>query len=463
MIRKKIDIHIFVRALAILLLISGCINDKEPAEASGYEEGIPTEVKFTLSSRFNASPTRADGEPEDPEFDNEKIRNWFMVFIDQKGNVAKILNRSDAETGISVAETDAFEQETFRSILPSGTYSVFAFANMTAADLKTNSGIEFGVGDVLSNDDIAEIKQAISGCALNGLDITAAAIPMTGYVGEIKVKNTIEETFSIEVVRMAAKVRLLFSNSTDKDMTVTGVSFDPVTTSSVSLFPNGNLGIDYSHLGNRAYTPIANATYDELTLQCSVTVESKANEIPYTFYMKESLSDSKNEKSFKLGLKIRHGDGTSETQQYNITKDIKEYINRNDWIEIPITLSQYDVSVEALFYPPIGGYPAVLSTTHPDGSQIFIFGTEGDFSIVPHVIDKFTGTHLAPAKYSIQLGEIEDDEGIFAKTPRITTTATSLPDEITGMLSSKTGIAKVKVTVTIGTQSYIRNIYIIRR
>ena len=174
------------------------------------------------------------------------------------------------------------------------------------------------------------------------------------------------------------------------------------------------------------------------------------------------MSTKANEGAFTVGLPVAHGNGMQEYQYYNITKGIKDYINRNDWIVIPITLSQYDVSVEALFYPPIGGYPAVLSTVDPDGSQIFTFETEGEFSIVPKVIDKLAGTHLAPASYSIELGIVSDESGIFAKTPTVTATSTSLPDEITGTLSTAKGKATVEVDVKIGNQTYTRKIYIIR-
>ena len=445
-------------ALAVLLL-TGCVSDREPVGEDEFKEEVPTTVSFSIISSFNNSGmSRAtpDGTPANAENDNEKINDWFLVFTDRNNVVRKIISRS--ESGKSTVNNPV-EEETFRFIVPSGTYSVYAFANITETELKDATGLTFSEGDVI---DPSTVDGKTWTAELNGWDIDSKPIPMSGFLKNIQVKNTIEETFSIEVVRMVAKVQLVFSNPTDKDITINNVSLDPVTSTAVSLFPRGADGIDYSYLGRNAYSPLADATYSPVIVEKDILVESGKTDLSSSIYIKESLSTKQNDGAFTLGLMVSHTDGIQEHQQYNITKDIRGYINRNDWIVIPITLSRYDVSVETLFYPPIGGYPAVLSTVAPDGSQVFTFETEGEFSIVPHVVDKLSGTHLAPGKYSIELGAVSDETGIFATTPTVTHTASSLPDEITGTLSSKTGKATVEVKVKIDSQIYTRKVYIIR-
>lgn len=460
-IYKAVTLH----TLALILMLTGCVSDREPGENDEFEEGEPTEVSFTISSRFNSagmSRAVADGNPVDPENNNEKINDWIMVFADKTNKIQKVITRIEA--GINTIDNPV-EEETFRFILPSGTYSVYAFANITKTELMNATGLSFTEGSSLTQTDVDGKTWTTE---LNNLDIESKRIPMSGFLKNIQVKTTIEETFSIEVVRMVAKVQFLFSNPTDKNITVNSISLDPVTTSSVSLFPRNSSGIGYSHLGNSAYAALSGATYEELSVDYTTPVNvpagtTRTSPVKNPIYIKESISTKENDGAFIVGLTVSHAGGIEEYQQYNITKDIKGYINRNDWIEIPVTLSQYDVSVEALFYPPIGGYPAVLSTTDPDGSQVFTFGTEGEFAIVPHVIDKITGTHLTPNGYSIELGDISDDTGIFSKTPTVTPTSASLPDEITGTLSTAKGKATVEVKVKIGEDTnYIRTIYIIR-
>lgn len=527
-------------ALASAVFATGCTSD-DTGDTPGIMEGVPTEVTISLSARYNADGgTRADGTPVSPDNDNEKINDWFMVFVDNKGKVAKMLKRGDEETGIADAESPV-EQETFKCILPSGTnYSVYAFANITPKELTAATGLTFTLNEMLDDDKVSAIKgtvwkglestdgkntstdaslshfgkvsdvanvTTVSNNNLNLWDIDNKGIPMSGFRGGITVSNTIEETFSIEVVRMVAKVQFKFTNPTQKAITVNGVALEPVTVTPVSLFPNGSSGISYDFLGNSAFTPVADAEYARLSYNLATPVTVKASTgdkdgtASHSMYIKESLATGKNEGVFTVWLNVSHADGVQDYVQYNITNDIRDYINRNDWIVIPITLTEYDVRVEALFYPPIGGYPAFLSKMEADGSQVFTFGTQGEFSIVPYVTDKTIGTHIPSNQYSFTIDEIlgvplasvpvkngsvdwksvdwsaagrldSSNPGIFSTVPKIEPTSPSLPDEILGELGTGEGIARLKLTVntynapyTDGAtpdRVYTRLVYIIR-
>ena len=298
---------------------------------------------------------------------------------------------------------------------------------------------------------------------------------MSGFKKGVAVKNRIEESFAIEVVRMAAKMEFQLENSSDEAITVNSISIDPATTSAISLFPKGESGISYSHLGNSAYTPLPGATSAKQVFTLSsadkIAAGDKASK---SIYLQESLSQRENNGAFTIGVNGTHENGIKDFQQYNITRDILSYINRNDWIVIPMNLSRYDIDVDAVFYPPIGGYPAALSSTDPDGSQIFTFSSEGDFAIVAHVTDKKEGRHLAPVYYQIALSDLSDPNSIFSISPSVVSgNSASMPQEITGTLASSKGKASMKLTVRIYdkpyyetgakiTNTYDRTIYIIR-
>lgn len=468
---------VFLVAMLFSSLLSGCAgsgNDEEPG-LPVMEEGEPTEVTITLSSRsMMSSGTRADGEPADPDDENEKIKDWFLVFVNRHGIVSKILTRSEALKGTAV------EQESFKCIIPIGTYSIYAFANITPSELKAASQVEFSEGEVLTEENQSSIKKAVwKDTNLNLWDIKNKAIPMTGYLANVRITNRIEEPFSIEVVRMLAKIDFLISNTTSKDIKVNSIGLDPVTVTPVSLFPNGasDNGISYDFLGNYAFTPELGAKYERLMYKPATAWNVKAktlqeNAVRSRFYFKESLSKRDNGGLFTVWLDVTHADGDRSVLQYNVTSDIKKYINRNDWLVIPVELSRYAVHVEALFYPPIGGYPAYMSTTDPDGSQVFTFGTQGEFSIVPYVIDKETGQYLSPSLYNFEIdtASINDPEEIFKKKPYISKTSPSLPDEILGTLDSKEGKASLTIKVMVKdsptdaewSQTYLRTIHIIR-
>lgn len=493
-------------AMLFALLLSSCTAGSKEGEpgAPAKDEGTPVEVSISLTSRSMLSPTtRADGHPADPDDINEKIKDWFLVFVDRNGKVSKILNRNQAQTS-GVAP---LEQETFKCIIPAGTYSVFAFANITPNELNSASGVAFTEGKTLTADELSAVKSAVwkglgdtdghkdsassavshggnvtdakvtsvSNSNLNLWDITKKAIPMTGYLPSVKIENRVEESFSIEVVRMLAKADLMISNNTNKQVRVNGVGLDPVTVTPVSLFPNGAAGISYGFLGNEAFTPVAGAEYARLMYTPAAPWTVKANTaqneaVRCRFYFKESLSLRENGGLFTIWLDVTHDDGDRNVVQYNVTSDIRNYINRNDWLVIPVVLSQYAVQVDAIFYPPIGGYPAYLSAKNPDGSQVFTFGTQGEFCIVPHVIDKETGEHLSPSLYRFAIDAIQDPDKIFKKNPYISETASSLPDEILGTLNTNQGKAYVTIKVMVydspndtqPTQTYLRTIHIVR-
>lgn len=449
------------------LVVCGCSNEDYPTGTDGAAAGEPTEVSLSLSAFRSDS---GDGTPSDPSTDAEKINSWWIAFVDHEGKVTKILSR-EGSTPV--------EMETFKAIVPAGAYTLYAFANISTEELKTATGLTFAEGAAVSlPSGTSNIDDAVWSTSLNGWD-ASKPLPMSGFLKNVRVRNSVEENFSIEVARMAAKVEFQFSNPGKEDVTVNGITLDPVTVSSISLFPKGAAGISYAHLGNSAYSPLTGAQYAKQTFSfASGNVVKGEEEKSLSLYIQESLSDRANDEAFTIGMNVTHSDGVSDYEQHNITRDIVSYINRNDHILIPVTLSRYDVDVEGVFYPPIGGYPAAASTTDPEGAQIFTFSSEGDFAIVAHITDKQTGRHLAPVYYTVTLSDLSDPQGIFTANPTVTAGSVSLPDEVNGTLGKNKGKASVSMTVNVYdrphyetgaqvtgaqvTDSYTRKIYIIR-
>ena len=138
--------------LALLSLLAvplftavGCSENVTDGE-SDFKEGIPSEVSFSISALTPMSTaTRADGIPLTPATDNEKIKDWFLVFIDKAGTVSKIISRS---------QKVPVEEETFKCIIPSGTYDIYAFANITSDELTNATGLKFTEGQTVKIEDI---------------------------------------------------------------------------------------------------------------------------------------------------------------------------------------------------------------------------------------------------------------------------------------------------------------------
>lgn len=450
-----------------------CSTENDFNNETEYVEGTPTQVSISLDAMqnkvYSAGQTSATSIP-----DNEKINSWWIVFLDKSGKVIKILSRSDDETALP-STLSAVEAESFKCIIPAGVYNIYAFANMTQEELEAAAGVSFEVGKQVSfADDSSDLDHALWQPVLNNWD-SSKPVPMSGFLKNVRVKNTVEENFSIEVVRMVAKLEFSFSNLSNEEITINNISVDPVTTSPVSLFPMGASGISYAHLGNSAYSPMPEANYGKFVfnLISDNSIAAGKKNVCKSFYIQESLSQRDNNNAFTVGLNVTHKDGVQNYEQFNITQDILSYINRNDHITIPINLSRYDIDVKALFYPPIGGYPAVASSTDPEGAQIFTFSSAGDFTILPRVTDKLTDRHLSPDLYTISISDINDPNSIFSRTPAVSSTSAHLPDEVTGTIGTTKGKASLNLTVkvynssyyltdAVVTNSYTRKIYIVR-
>ena len=139
-------------------------------------------------------------------------------------------------------------------------------------------------------------------------------------------------------------------------------------------------------------------------------------------------------------------------------------IYRNDHVVIPIILSDYQVSLDVNFYPPIGGYPAVITEESDEGFYCK-FGTEGDFEIYPKVEDTYNGYVLlygtGDPKFTYTIS-VSDPEDIFTTKPAVTPSG-----EMLGCIGNTPGKAYVDVKITVSRtgvtdQIYDRRIYIIR-
>ncbi|MBD5280129.1 MAG: hypothetical protein HDS35_06250 [Bacteroides sp.] len=450
-------------ALLAACMVTSCAGDSVSDDPE-FVEGIPVEVAFTLSSRYNGSTTRTDGIPTDPTDDNEKINDWFLVFADKENVIRKVLNRTDVETGLTGSNNAAVEEETFRCILPTGTYSVYAFANMSKDVLKDatakdgGAGITFTIGEKIPADiDKAAWQNSGNAKDLNLWDITSGAIPMTGFLKNIKVRNSIEEKFSIEVVRMTAKIELRFINPGEGNITVNKIDFTPVTESAVSLFPRSNGALSYSHLGNYSFTPLENAEYKtlEFTPTPAIAVPAGNNASDKVgnaiFYAKESISKIGDaDGPFTVSLNLTYADNSIQTLRFKPTKNITGYINRNDWVVIPVKLSQYVVETQGLFYPPIGGYPAMIQTTDDEGSDVYTLGTQGEFSIFPELIDQLSRNKMPVERYTMAMNIDSESNNLFVTPLKIN----KLPGservwEITGEAGTNTGSAEITLTVSL--------------
>lgn len=400
--------------------------------------GETVNASFTVVTRSSGARAVSDEVPE-----NELIKSWWIAFVDKNdGGIVRDIAQSDAAL-------DPTEMDFVDILLPAGNYYAYAFANITPGLLAEKTGITFTKGAK------APSHADIIGCEWSNMENGLGPdtdIPMSGWL-EINVKGNVNEPYAIEVIRMLAKIEFEFTNATGSDVTVTGITFGSLNTGKIPLMP-GYAALDAGTAPTLISDAAATETIDvplsrALNLTDAVTASDH-------FYVRESLAGSHPTGHFHFAVKMKRGTAEQEVR-YALTDELT-YINRNDYILIPVKLTKWYMRVETLFYPPIGGYPPIVEEVN-DNEYYIKFGTQGEFAITPVLIDAATGEK---AGFTATVTSVTG-VNIFSREP----SADALTGEITGELSTATGTAVVEVTITVRpnaglSETFTRKIYIVR-
>mgnify|MGYP000506667626 CR=1 FL=1 len=403
--------YIFI-LLTVLLFCGSCATDDREIEHPKFV------VSFTIASRVAQ---------DDSASSEELINSWWIAVVDNDGTICRIVERA-------ASKTDAVESDEFHLNLVSGDYTVYAFANIDRNDFADN---------IVLNQQMPDLSNVIWNKEIGAI---GALVPMTG---KKTVKVTQNSSVEIEVVRLWAKLRFRFTSNASQPVTVSKISMLPALTEAVNLLP------DYQSLKQSPVLP-EGTVCKLLERPTNLTISNDGGSVDETFYLFESTAEAHPTGHYPLSFDLDIG-GTTRTVSalaYQLA-----YINRNDFITIPVLITDWELQLDVRFYPPIGGYPAVIVDNKGDESYVR-FGTSGFFEITPQVSDSYTGAAVAADNVSVDLS-VESGSEIFSQVP------TWLNGEIIGELAentSGTAVINLDVTVTNGSlkQTFIRKLYIIR-
>lgn len=327
--------------------------------------------------------------------DNELINSWWAVFV------SKTNGKVYAKHGNSLSP--AAEQDIVTFEIPQGTYRVYAFANLTEEQLKTAAGISFEMKKT------APPAETISSAVWNNGAISLnrwaseALIPMTGYK-DVKVTNEENQSFSIEVVRMLAKMELTFNNLSKQDVAVNSLAFSPYSHGDIFVLP------DYNSLEKEPNYTQTDAVDELLFGAPGFSLTKNEGAVPASqtewFYLRECIvpkpgpadgtEASPGDGLFKFTINMRKG--AQDARDVVFYVDGLGYINRNDYIRIPVNftdLTAFNVRITPKFYPPIGGYPALWTEdSYTQPVTTITFRTHGYFELTPELLlddTKLTG------------------------------------------------------------------------
>ncbi len=189
-----------------------------------FEEGVMTHITLDLSSRRDGTRA-ATGTPEDAAYNIEKIHTWWVAFVDRYGVVRAVVSRPDALTTY-------VEEEKLEVDVPTGTYTLYAFANISQQDLKTMTGVSFTAGSTYAANSAETAQIKLLQDWDNDVDI-----PMSGKQS-VTVTGRANEVFSIEVVRMLAKMDIQYINESIRDITINSLRMTQSPSDYIPLLPN---------------------------------------------------------------------------------------------------------------------------------------------------------------------------------------------------------------------------------
>lgn len=445
------------------VFIAACTSEEEQ-NPNGYGKTVKAKVSLA---------TRATGTPEAHENEKELIKDWWVLFVNSSNEIVKYIDRHST-TGASTA----VEREEFDLEIATGDYTAYSFANITKTQVETAINTSLGGTHSLTAGqtmpDLTNVTFDVS--SFNGANVPPTTnIPMTGKQN-VRFASGGMQFIELEVVRMVAKMEFEYRNSSSKKLDIVSLTLNSMQTANVPLLP------DYDILENGWTFPTTtygslntlSRTYDPAAI--SLAAYSGSGTLPSStdkFYMQESTARQTKSKRYLLSMNVKRNGGSPETLYFMLDKTYEEPTNplqtiyRNDHLIVPLNITDYIVSLDANFYPPIGGYPAII-TEDKDKDEFYItFKTQGEFEILPTVYNASTGTNVYYPNWDYNSTTVTvTGNDIFTVAPHIDTTT----GEILGKLSTNQGTAiiDVEIKVKVSTspevwQVYPRRIYIIRK
>ena len=360
-IMKNIHIAPAFKALILLLscLLVSCSSDSDIQDIDTDDDGDKA-VMVNISLSSSLAPTKAPGTPvwTDGE-DGENMKSYIVVITDNSNIIKKVLQKSlDAES----KQADLGNVE-----LAEGTYNFYSFANVT--------GLTFTEGNTFDE----SMTYSSKALAFNtDASLKAVGIPMGN-------KQTFDVTSAtsdivLYTIRMMAKLEFQIKNETGQEVEISKISVSDITEDAdgnILILPKYNGASEYAH--NTACLPNLNASasYSDYshTLSSSVKIADKGTST-LSFYVNESQARSPLYHVITIDMNYA---GKAVQQRYAMLD--WQYIARNDWRVIPITLTDYVFTCDVEAFTAIGVLPIVTSA-HNSLSVTFN-GTYGEFHIKP--------------------------------------------------------------------------------
>lgn len=382
-----------------ILLMASCSSDDA---TEGNTGGNPASDNGKLTLRIaTQSETRArtvewkDGNG----LDEEMMNIWVVVLTNNSNLVQKAFACKPTNTD-GQREIDEVCQ------ISKGDYRAYSFANMSVAKVAELLGITITMPTMSADDTVYEAT-AVSGTVnadkavtVNGNSFNTTddngfgsyGIPMSN----VQTIAATETEKDLIVVRMLAKMTISVKNETGAEQYIKYATISNVTdnvANNLKLLPTLNYKDDMeAHHADIQPNLNGTPTTIELDIPNLATTEALANKATreVTFYINECKTGT----DFNLTIGLGNATDTKEYRYALIDNKGKtaadddkwDYIARNDYRIIPITLDDYKFELIPYDFPPIGVYPVSVSEIdNVNHIYNFTFHDYGHFHLLPRV------------------------------------------------------------------------------
>lgn len=441
-------------ALLAALTFTACTSD-DVANNGETDEGQPITISLAIAAddagAASTSSTRRQTRATSWSYGNDKdytegegIYSWFVVMVrlnsDKSGTVEKYYSSSTVDLTADAPDyrSNLKEDDVADKVeTTTGNVVFYNFANLSPEEVCTAAGLTTTdiktAGTALSATQLTALDNATYALDGNGFDPTATrtdaarnhlkGIPMSGRQAvTLTWKEHYNQKLTLWVVRMLAKVKLQFTNSTGYDVKVRSLSFGRLTANysqsqapNIYLLPNhtpnvsrvSELGVSDTITQKPRIVDNPPGQYYNTSSESGLATIANGETEDYTFYVNESdikLYDGFGFGEFDITLSLAYSDPTTGTAvgeksnvRYTLISNNENYewsyIARNDYRTIPITLQDYKLTLVPYDYPPIGVLPS--SVQGDEGTFTCTFHAGGDFHLVPKVTKYSTGATVA--------------------------------------------------------------------
>ena len=388
--RQTIRMSLALLSSLLLLTFPSCSDEEGGGEVLPVEETLYT-VTLSLNPSTRGVGTKAGDEPYWGVDDDETLERYeryvkdCVVVIFQDGNWVQSLsygidlgdNDITIDNDTPESGTNATKVGTATVELPAGTYTFYAFANLTSLDVDESKAGTDLIKELLQGTDLTETKLNEKTVSL-GTDPKifdpekSVYIPMSSY-GE-KRELTSDASLDLTLFRMLGKVTIKIDNQTSGDLTLNSLEMGNFRRGNILLVPYGSGNTSLDNLTQNdddedddktSFNPDlpedteANSEPRTLTIAETQKTILKGKTSSFTFYEFETDVKSQTQEGFVGSMWLK----TDINGRNNAPQELVDFsfMRRNDWLNIPIQILETDlVTTVSGARMPIGGTPRTI-------------------------------------------------------------------------------------------------------